>query len=140
MLVARERSMASITIRQLDEGLKRRLRLRAARNGRSMEDEARNILRDAAALDEKVQLEESGGGGPARPRQREAKRRALTADASARAPENAPADRTQRILLIIGGGIAAYKALDLIRRLKEHSLAVRCILTRAAQEFITPLS
>src|SRR5207249_791195 len=40
--------MASITIRQLDEGLKRRLRLRAARNGRSMEDEARTILRHAA--------------------------------------------------------------------------------------------
>src|SRR5262249_55612677 len=34
----------------------------------------------------------------------------------------------------------AYKALDLIRRLKERSLAVRCILTKAAQEFITPLS
>jgi len=44
--------MASITIRQLDEGLKRRLRLRAARNGRSMEDEARTILRHAASLDE----------------------------------------------------------------------------------------
>ena len=40
--------MASITIRQLDEELKRRLRLRAARNGRSMEDEARTILRSAS--------------------------------------------------------------------------------------------
>ena len=40
--------MASITIRQLGDDLKRRLRLRAARNGRSMEDEARTILRDAA--------------------------------------------------------------------------------------------
>src|SRR5262249_59278792 len=46
----------------------------------------------------------------------------------------------QGVLLIIGGGIAAYKALDLIRRLKERGLAVRCILTKAAQEFITPLS
>ncbi|HEV2954713.1 MAG TPA: bifunctional phosphopantothenoylcysteine decarboxylase/phosphopantothenate--cysteine ligase CoaBC [Xanthobacteraceae bacterium] len=46
----------------------------------------------------------------------------------------------KRILLVIGGGIAAYKALDLIRRLKERGAAVRCILTKAAQEFITPLA
>ena len=39
--------MASITIRQLDEGLKRRLRVRAAEHGRSMEEEARAILRAA---------------------------------------------------------------------------------------------
>ena len=42
--------MASITVRNLDDGLKRRLRIRAAENGRSMEQEAREILR--AALDE----------------------------------------------------------------------------------------
>ena len=41
--------MASITVRNLDDGLKRRLRIRAAENGRSMEQEARDILR--AALD-----------------------------------------------------------------------------------------
>src|ERR1700759_1309469 len=46
----------------------------------------------------------------------------------------------QRILLIIGGGIAAYKSLDLIRRLKERGCAVRCILTAAAREFITSLA
>src|SRR6266705_6631174 len=46
----------------------------------------------------------------------------------------------KRILLVIGGGIAAYKSLDLIRRLKERGAAVRCILTAAAQEFITPLA
>ena len=46
----------------------------------------------------------------------------------------------ERILLIIGGGIAAYKSLDLIRRLRERGAAVRCVMTRAAQEFITPLS
>ena len=46
----------------------------------------------------------------------------------------------KRILLIIGGGIAAYKALDLIRRLKERGAAVTPVLTRAAEEFITPLS
>jgi phosphopantothenoylcysteine decarboxylase / phosphopantothenate---cysteine ligase len=46
----------------------------------------------------------------------------------------------KRILLVIGGGIAAYKSLDLIRRLKERGAAVRCILTKAAHEFITPLA
>lgn len=46
----------------------------------------------------------------------------------------------QRILLIISGGIAAYKSLELIRRLREQGATVRCILTRAATEFVTPLS
>ena len=46
----------------------------------------------------------------------------------------------KRILLIIGGGIAAYKALDLIRRLRERGAEVTPVLTRAAEEFVTPLS
>ncbi|GAK43839.1 phosphopantothenoylcysteine decarboxylase/phosphopantothenate--cysteine ligase [Tepidicaulis marinus] len=46
----------------------------------------------------------------------------------------------KRVLLIIGGGIAAYKTLDLIRRLRERGASVRAIMTRAAQEFVTPLS
>jgi phosphopantothenoylcysteine decarboxylase/phosphopantothenate--cysteine ligase len=46
----------------------------------------------------------------------------------------------KRILLIISGGIAAYKSLELIRRLRERGVAVRCILTAAAQNFVTPLS
>ena len=46
----------------------------------------------------------------------------------------------KRILLIISGGIAAYKSLDLIRRLRERGADVRCVLTRAAKEFVTPLS
>ena len=46
----------------------------------------------------------------------------------------------KRILLVIGGGIAAYKALDLIRRLRERGATVRCILTKAGHEFVTPLS
>ena len=45
-----------------------------------------------------------------------------------------------RILLIIGGGIAAYKCLELIRRAKERGIAVRCVMTKAAQQFVTPLS
>lgn len=44
------------------------------------------------------------------------------------------------ILLIIGGGIAAYKALELLRTLKKRGIASRCILTRAGSEFVTPLS
>lgn len=46
----------------------------------------------------------------------------------------------KRILLIIGGGIAAYKALDLTRRLRERGAAVRVVMTAAAQEFVTTLS
>lgn len=46
----------------------------------------------------------------------------------------------KRILLIVAGGIAAYKCLDLIRRLREHGAAVRCILTRSGAQFVTPLS
>ncbi|PZN48163.1 MAG: bifunctional phosphopantothenoylcysteine decarboxylase/phosphopantothenate--cysteine ligase CoaBC, partial [Proteobacteria bacterium] len=46
----------------------------------------------------------------------------------------------KRVLLIIGGGIAAYKALDLIRRLRERGASVRPVMTAAAQQFITPLS
>ncbi|MCT7376169.1 bifunctional phosphopantothenoylcysteine decarboxylase/phosphopantothenate--cysteine ligase CoaBC [Chelativorans salis] len=46
----------------------------------------------------------------------------------------------KRVLLIIGGGIAAYKCLDLIRRLRERGAAVRCVMTQASREFITPLS
>ena len=48
--------------------------------------------------------------------------------------------RSPRILLIIGGGIAAYKSLDLIRRLQDRGAQVRCILTAAAQHFVTPLA
>jgi phosphopantothenoylcysteine decarboxylase/phosphopantothenate--cysteine ligase len=46
----------------------------------------------------------------------------------------------RRILLIVSGGIAAYKSLDLIRRLRERGAAVRCIMTAAARHFVTPLS
>ncbi len=46
----------------------------------------------------------------------------------------------KRILLIISGGIAAYKSLELIRRLRDRGVAVRCVMTKAAAEFVTPLS
>ena len=44
------------------------------------------------------------------------------------------------ILLIISGGIAAYKSLELIRRLRERGAAVRCVLTAGGSQFVTPLS
>jgi len=46
----------------------------------------------------------------------------------------------KKILLIISGGIAAYKSLDLIRRLRERQVGVVPVLTRAAEEFVTPLT
>ncbi len=46
----------------------------------------------------------------------------------------------KRILLIIAGGIAAYKSLDLIRRLRDQGALVRCVMTEAAKQFVTPLS
>ena len=114
--------MASLTVRGLSDELKRRLRLRAAGSGRSVEEEVRHILKGAAAP----------GNEPAR------------AGAPALRPEQPPAERsavtTRRVLLIIGGGIAAYKSLDLIRRLQDRGATVRCILTKAAQEFVTPLA
>jgi phosphopantothenoylcysteine decarboxylase/phosphopantothenate--cysteine ligase len=118
--------MASLTVRQLDEKLKKRLRLRAAKSGRSVEDEVRTILREAAEQtdDEPRAL----AGSAAEPESsRQAARPAVPGDA-------------KRVLLIIGGGIAAYKSLDLIRRLKERRIAVRCIMTKAAGHFVTPLS
>ncbi|MBE7220594.1 MAG: bifunctional phosphopantothenoylcysteine decarboxylase/phosphopantothenate synthase, partial [Caulobacteraceae bacterium] len=46
----------------------------------------------------------------------------------------------RRVLLVIGGGIAAYKALDLIRRLRERGASVCPLLTAGAEEFVTPLA
>src|ERR1700691_1612673 len=115
--------MASLTIRQLDEKLKTLLRLRAARHGRSMEDEVRVILRQAAEdASREILTEAEPPSGPTR-------QKAPTAAADCK-----------RVLLIIGGGIAAYKSLDLIRRLQDRGAQVRCILTGAAQRFVTPLA
>lgn len=104
--------MASITIRNLDDAAKERLRVRAAQNGRSMEEEARLLL---GGLDE------------------------VTAAAPASVPVTGTL-RGKRILLTIGGGIAAYKTPDLIRRLRERGAHVRPLMTAAAQQFVTPLT
>ena len=108
--------MGSLTVRNLDEAIKTRLRLRAAANGRSMEEEVRHLLADGAVDT------------------------AVPAKATASNPAKQESPASQRILLIISGGIAAYKSLDLIRRLRERGFAVRVVMTRAAQEFVTPLS
>jgi phosphopantothenoylcysteine decarboxylase/phosphopantothenate--cysteine ligase len=50
------------------------------------------------------------------------------------------AQASKRILLVIGGGIAAYKCLELIRRARDRGYAVRAVMTKAAAEFVTPLS
>jgi phosphopantothenoylcysteine decarboxylase/phosphopantothenate--cysteine ligase len=120
--------MASITIRKLDEAIKTYLRLRSARNGRSVEEEVRVILRQTI---EGVPFEftaaPSKGAPPA-------------VQAPVRDPARPTSAGQARVTLIIGGGIAAYKALDLIRRLKERQIRVRCVLTKAAQQFVTPLA
>jgi len=46
----------------------------------------------------------------------------------------------KRILLIIGGGIAAYKSIELVRLLRKAGMTVRCVLTRAGEQFVTPLT
>ena len=48
--------------------------------------------------------------------------------------------RNKRVLIIIGGGIAAYKVLELIRRLRDEGARVRVVMTRTAHEFVTPVS
>ena len=115
--------MASLTVRQLDDRLKKLLRLRAARHGRSMEDEVRVILKEAADDAGRDSLDRSEP--PAR---------------SARHAAPAVVAQQKRVVLIIGGGIAAYKSLELIRRLQDRGVELRCILTAAAQHFVTPLA
>jgi phosphopantothenoylcysteine decarboxylase/phosphopantothenate--cysteine ligase len=115
--------VASLTIRKLDEAIKAELRLRAARNGRSVEDEVRVILREASH--NRTQF--AATLSQATPTALDSSHRVVSAG-------------ELRITLIIGGGIAAYKALDLIRRLKERGFSVRCVLTNAAQKFVTPLA
>lgn len=120
--------MASLTIRRIDEALKARLRLRAARHGRSVEEELRHILAEAAGRPA------AGGLEPATAHSTSGGVTATPASAVARNLQGV------RILLVIGGGIAAYKSLDLIRRLRERGAEVRCILTAAGQEFVTRLA
>src|SRR5947209_20115811 len=100
--------MASLTIRKLDDAVRDALRLRAARSGRSVEDEVRVILR--AASEHHPAAEDT-----------------IWRSISPQAATSSPALRNLAtgllsVTLIVGGGIAAYKAMDLIRRLKERNV------------------
>ncbi|WP_336287633.1 bifunctional phosphopantothenoylcysteine decarboxylase/phosphopantothenate--cysteine ligase CoaBC [Bartonella sp. CB60] len=105
--------MANITIRNLSPKIKESLRIRAAKNGVSMEEEARRLL-----------------SNPATP----------TICSSQASALEAQSLQSKSILLIIGGSIASYKSLDLIRRLQERGARLNIIMTKAAQKFITPLA
>ena len=105
--------MASITIRNLPDEAKEKLRLNAAKNKRSMEEEARLLLI-------------SGHSAEIFP--------------SAASAKEMQSLKSKSILLIITGGVAAYKALDLIRRLQERGANVTVVMTKAATEFVTPLA
>ncbi|WP_455477070.1 bifunctional phosphopantothenoylcysteine decarboxylase/phosphopantothenate--cysteine ligase CoaBC [Bartonella sp. B41] len=105
--------MASITIRNLLPETKEALRLRAAQNNTSMEEEARRLL-----------------GNPI----------ALSIPPSQVSAIEMQSLQSKSLLLIIGGSIAAYKSLDLIRRLKERGAHLNIIMTKSAQKFITPLA
>ncbi|MEY9364679.1 phosphopantothenoylcysteine decarboxylase/phosphopantothenate--cysteine ligase [Bradyrhizobium yuanmingense] len=113
--------MASLTIRKLDDAVKTYLRLRSAKNHRSVEEEVRVILRELI----------EGREEPLTP---------FAVPSAAPTPQRSGAVPEASVTLIIGGGIAAYKSLDLIRRLKERRIEVRCVLTKAAQQFVTPLA
>jgi len=113
--------MGSLTVRNLPESVKKRLRLRAAASGRSMEEEVRLLLAEGAA-----------DAAPAKT--------ARTPEPAGRPEAAQTTSAAHHVLLIIAGGIAAYKSLDLIRRLRERGIAVRVVMTRAAQEFVTPMS
>ena len=105
--------MASITIRNLPDEAKEKLRLNAAKNKRSMEEEARLLLM-------------SGNNGEIFPEKASTK--------------EVQSLKSKSIVLIITGGVAAYKALDLIRRLQERGANVTVVMTKAATEFVTPLA
>lgn len=105
--------MASLTIRNLSPEVKEALRIRAAKNGISMEEEARRLLSNPNTL---------------------------TISPSQASTLDVQSLQSKSLLLIIGGSIAAYKALDLIRRLQERGAHLNIIMTKAAQKFITPLA
>ena len=123
-------SMATLTIRNLDENTKQALRERAARNGNSMEEEARIILgtgsgdhKDTVAMGSNIEAD----GVISNP----------IAASNIIDPDFPGSGK--KILLIICGSVAAYKSLDLIRRLKERGVILTIIMTRASCEFISPL-
>ena len=124
------RHMATLTIRNLDDKTKQALRERAAKNGRSMEEEARILLGklDSQKLNDLPgsQISDISDTDP------------FDFDEPALIDKYYPATG-KKVLLIITGSVAAYKSLDLIRRLKERGVGLDVVMTKAASEFISPL-
>lgn len=135
--------MASITIRKLDSKTKKWLRIRAAQNGRSMEEEARVLF-------DQLQANENSAATISAVKPQKIAPipvvKSLTSSPESQFEVTDIADAAseiligKHILLIISGGIAAYKCLELIRRLRERGATIRTVMTRSAAEFVTPLS
>ncbi|OPB32414.1 bifunctional phosphopantothenoylcysteine decarboxylase/phosphopantothenate--cysteine ligase CoaBC [Bartonella sp. AR 15-3] len=106
--------MANITLRNVSLEIQEFLRIRAAQKNISIEEEIFHLLNNLAET-------------------------SIISPRQASATEQQSL-KSKSILLIIGGSIAAYKALDLIRRLRERGAHLNIVMTRAAQKFITPLS
>jgi phosphopantothenoylcysteine decarboxylase/phosphopantothenate--cysteine ligase len=134
--------MGALTVRNIDDSTKLELRKRAAARGVSMEQHLRDLIADTVSVPAErrvIAVEDilALGVKPESEFDQKAASDELWSyiEDEARMPLSG-----KRILLIIGGGIAAYKCLDLIRRLRERGASVRCVMTAAAKEFITPLS
>jgi phosphopantothenoylcysteine decarboxylase/phosphopantothenate--cysteine ligase len=130
--------MRAVTIRNLSDEAKLELRKQAAARGISMEQYLRDLVQAAT----QTRVAESPSARAKIPVASDDV--AISTDVqvarTAGRAHGAFVLSGKRILLIVGGGIAAYKSLDLIRRLRERGASVRCVMTAAAREFVTPLS
>ncbi|WCR55665.1 bifunctional phosphopantothenoylcysteine decarboxylase/phosphopantothenate--cysteine ligase CoaBC [Bartonella clarridgeiae] len=106
--------MTNITLRNVSLEIQEFLRIRAEQNGISIEEETLHLLNNLVETSIISPLQTST-----------IEKQSL---------------KSKSILLIIGGSIAAYKALDLIRRLQEREANLNIVMTTAAQKFITPLA
>ncbi len=133
--------MASITIRKLDSKTKQWLRMRAAKNGHSMEEEARLLFDHMQSNEISRQVLPAeipdNNAAVAKPKNQSKNTKRAIAKAT---PFSHEILAEKNILLIISGGIAAYKCLALIRRLRERGARIKTVMTRAAEEFVTPMS
>ncbi len=140
--------MASITIRNLNGKTKKWLRVRAAQNGRSMEEEAR-LLFDQLQADENSNIATPAESGPpisnASLQIEPVSMTGQTDEVAERLRGSIAGTGSEilagkQVLLVITGGIAAYKCLEFIRRLRDRGASIKTVLTKSAAEFITPLS
>ncbi len=136
--------MASITIRKLDSKTKQWLRMRAAKNGHSMEEEARLLFDQLQSNEISRQALPAGNfdspSNKAAGVKQKTNSKSTPKAPSKTAPFSSEVLAGKNILLIISGGIAAYKCLILIRRLRERGARIKTVMTRAAEQFVTPMS